>query len=51
MKSGREPVVNPKVIGCSDKSALTMRSKKAELKNWTKKVTVEVLDRRSVSVS
>ena len=51
LKSGMLPVVRPKVNSYSDKSAFTMRSKKAELKNCTRKVTVVVLDRRTVSVS
>ena len=50
LKSGMAPVVSQKVIGCSSMFALTMSKRKAELKYYTMKVTVVVLDRRSVSV-
>jgi hypothetical protein len=42
LKSGREPEVRPKVKGYSDRLALTIRRRKAELKNCTRKVTVVV---------
>ena len=51
LKSGIVPTVRPKEIGYSDISALTMRGKKAELKNCKTKVAVVVLDNRTVSVS
>jgi len=50
LKSGMAPVVSQKVIGCSSMFALTMSKRKAELKYYTMKVTVVVLDKRSVSV-
>ena len=50
LKSGMAPVVSQKLSGCSDMFALTMSKRKAELKYYTMKVTVVVLDKRSVSV-